>query len=166
MTPRQRIFGKSRQRGFSLIEVLVSMVIASVGLMGMLSLMLKGLQANASSGWRTIAVQSAYDMADRMRADKANVGANKYKNIVTPGSASSCANDGSVDTAHVKPPATSTTCGGTTSSACDWFTTTAKLLPKGASAVCEKDGVYAVHVSWDDGKAGTTDKTFSLRFVP
>ena len=162
MTPRQRNFGKSRQRGFSLIEVLVSMVIASVGLMGMLSLMLKGLQANASSGWRTIAVQSAYDMADRMRAEQKNV--ESYKNIVTPGSASSCS-EGLVSTTHVKPPTTSTTCTGT-SSACDWFTTTAKMLPKGASAVCEKDGVYAVHVSWDDGKAGTTDKTFSLRFVP
>lgn len=167
-----------RQSGFTLIEVLVTIVIVAVGLLGLGSLMLKGLQANASSQLRSVAVSQAYDMADRMRANIPGVLAGNYGPIIPSGSASSCSG-ASLSGTNVMPPSTVPVCAATCSSACSvagvadmdacvWHRSNAKLLPYGAGAVC-KDAAnnwYTIYVSWDDDKSGTTSKTFSLRFEP
>jgi type IV pilus assembly protein PilV len=57
------------QRGASLIEILVALVILSVGLLGLAGLQLRGMQVNQGSQWRSMAAIMAEDLADRMRAD-------------------------------------------------------------------------------------------------
>jgi type IV pilus assembly protein PilV len=57
------------QAGFSLLEVLISVLILAVGLISLASLQVAGTQNNKSAALRTIATQQAYDMADRMRAN-------------------------------------------------------------------------------------------------
>jgi type IV pilus assembly protein PilV len=59
----------TRGRGFSLIEVLVSIVVLSVGLLGAASLQIGGLRVSQSSFYRAQAAQFATDMADRLRAN-------------------------------------------------------------------------------------------------
>ncbi len=55
--------------GFSLIEVLVALVILSVGMLGVLTLQVKGLQFSQSARVSTNAILAASDMADRIRAN-------------------------------------------------------------------------------------------------
>ncbi len=57
------------QRGISLIEVLVAIVIISLGLLGMAGLQAAGLRTGHSSLYRAQAAQLANDMAERMRAN-------------------------------------------------------------------------------------------------
>jgi type IV pilus assembly protein PilV len=59
-----------RQRGMTLVEILVAIVVLSLGLLGLAGLQLKGLQVNQGSIYRWQAAMLAQDMADRMRADR------------------------------------------------------------------------------------------------
>ena len=55
--------------GFSLIEVLIALVIMSVGMLGIAGLYVGGLQAGRTSMFRHHAVTLAGDVADRIRAN-------------------------------------------------------------------------------------------------
>lgn len=57
------------QAGFSLIEVLVTLVILSFGLLGVAGLLVSGVSNAASSEAMSKASQLAADMADRIRAN-------------------------------------------------------------------------------------------------
>jgi len=59
----------AQSRGVSLIEVLVSLVILSLGVLAVVGLQLVSKRNNADAGQRTVAAQLAYDMAERMRAN-------------------------------------------------------------------------------------------------
>lgn len=61
-----------RERGLSLIEVLVAIVVLSVGLLAMAGLQLTGLRASQGAGLRAQAATLASDMAERMRANLAD----------------------------------------------------------------------------------------------
>jgi len=67
----QRIFNvtKRAQRGFSLIEVLIALIIMSVGMLGIASLYVQSMQAGRTSLFRHNAVTLAGDVADRIRAN-------------------------------------------------------------------------------------------------
>lgn len=69
-------------RGFSLLEVLVALVVLSIGLMGIASMQVVGLQFNQQAMTTTRAVELAADMADRIRAN-----ANATANPAVPGQA-------------------------------------------------------------------------------
>jgi type IV pilus assembly protein PilV len=58
-----------KQRGFSLIEVLVAMIVMSVGMLGIAGLYVQSLQAGRTSMFRHQAVALAGDVADRIRAN-------------------------------------------------------------------------------------------------
>jgi type IV pilus assembly protein PilV len=64
--------------GFSLIEVLVALLVLSVGLLGLALLQATGLKFNNDSYMRTQATILAYDLIDRMRANKVAADAGKY----------------------------------------------------------------------------------------
>ncbi len=57
------------QRGFSLIEVLIALIIMSVGMLGIAGLYVQSLQAGRTSMFRHQAVALAGDVADRIRAN-------------------------------------------------------------------------------------------------
>ena len=58
-----------RERGFSLVEVLVAVVIVSIGLLGVGELALTGLREGAAALTRTQAVYLLNDMIERIRAN-------------------------------------------------------------------------------------------------
>jgi type IV pilus assembly protein PilV len=60
-------------RGFTLIEVLVSLVILGLGLMGIAKLMLFSSHANDSAYLRSQATNLAYQILDDMRANNAGL---------------------------------------------------------------------------------------------
>ena len=57
-----------RQKGLSLIEVMITLAVFSFGLLALAALMASGLKYNASALHRSYATGQAYDMADRIRA--------------------------------------------------------------------------------------------------
>ncbi|WPC04406.1 type IV pilus modification protein PilV [Pseudomonas benzenivorans] len=59
-----------RSRGFTLIEVMVAVVVLAVGLLGMASLMVRSQQSNEGAYSRSQASILAYDIIERMRANK------------------------------------------------------------------------------------------------
>lgn len=58
-----------RQAGFSLVEVLITLVIMSVGMLGIAGLYVQSMQAGRTSMFRHHAVTLAGDVADRIRAN-------------------------------------------------------------------------------------------------
>lgn len=58
-----------RNRGMTLVEALVALVVLSVGMLGIAGLMLTGISSNRSALYRTQAVNLASDMAERIRAN-------------------------------------------------------------------------------------------------
>jgi type IV pilus assembly protein PilV len=73
----------SQQQGFTLIEILVALVIMSIGLLGMASLQLNGMRSNQGAYLRTQASMLAYDIADRMRANSERAIAGDYDDFDT-----------------------------------------------------------------------------------
>lgn len=65
-------------RGFSLVEVLVALLILSIGLLGLAALQTTSLKYNNESYYRTQATYLAYDIIDRMRANTVGVSNGNY----------------------------------------------------------------------------------------
>lgn len=59
----------SRQNGVSLIEVLVSILVLALGVIGAGGMQLAALRTSRQSGLQTAAIQLASELADRMRAN-------------------------------------------------------------------------------------------------
>lgn len=66
---RQMTTGLPRIGGFSLIEVLIALIIMSVGMLGIAGLYVHSMQAGRTSLFRHNAVTLAGDVADRIRAN-------------------------------------------------------------------------------------------------
>lgn len=58
------------QRGVGMIEVLVTVIIMAVGLMGLASLQMHNLKSVNGTEQRTLATLMAYDLAERIRSNK------------------------------------------------------------------------------------------------
>lgn len=64
---------ETRQKGFSLLEVILTMAILAIGLLGLAGLQARALNAEADSFSRAQAMMFANDMADRMYSNLAEV---------------------------------------------------------------------------------------------
>jgi type IV pilus assembly protein PilV len=117
-----------------MLEVLVTLAILSVGLLGVAALQSIGIKFNHQSYLRTQAVFQAYDILDRMRANWKCVGASPacaYDNVAmgaVPGGAPNCLSpDGS---------AACTSTEMATSDIAQWNTVNSQLLTAGRGAIC------------------------------
>lgn len=79
---------KSRQRGISLIEVLMAVLIFSVGLIGLAGLMVMATRSNHAAYLRTQVTFLASNMAERMRANPTGLWNEAYNDANYPSSAS------------------------------------------------------------------------------
>lgn len=79
---RRRI-NNHKQSGFSMLEVLVSILVLSFGLLGMAALVTTGMRSNNTAHYRSIATQQTLDIADRMRANLAGARAGNYDALTT-----------------------------------------------------------------------------------
>ena len=123
-----RILRPRHAAGFSLLEVLVALFVLSIGLLGLAALQTTGIKFNQQSYQRTQATLQAYEIIDRMRANRAGGTVNALYDEVTLGS---------------KPG--STNCASTTDCDVDqmaeydirtWNTANETLLTEGSGAVC------------------------------
>jgi type IV pilus assembly protein PilV len=69
---------KSRSRGFTLLEVLVALIVLSIGLLGLSGLQATSLSGNHQALIRSQATLMVSDIIDRMRANRASALAGDY----------------------------------------------------------------------------------------
>jgi type IV pilus assembly protein PilV len=84
------VLPRPRRRGIALMEALIAVLLLSLSALAFAALQMKGVSANSSSMWRSKATLLAYDMADRMRANREAVVANQYNSLTTPQSITDC----------------------------------------------------------------------------
>ncbi len=120
------IFPGRNQRGTSMIEALIAVLVLSLSALGYASLQVQGLSRNSSALWRSKATQMAYEMADRMRANQGGVTAGSYNNLTSAIAAPGCG-------------AIATPCTPATMAQLDfvqWRADVASALPAGIGVVC------------------------------
>lgn len=126
---------KKSERGATLIEVLIAILILSIGLLGLAGLQVTSVQSNYSAYYRSQATLLAYDLADRMRANRTAALGTTYV-VDYPTSSSSNSVTG---TQAAKDKA-------------EWLNALALQLPGGTGKV-EKSGTQVIiHVRWDDNR--------------
>src|SRR3569833_4040642 len=137
----------TRQRGFTMLEVLISVVVLSIGLLGIAGLQAPGQRNNHSAYLRSQATALAYDMIDRMRANQAGVTSGAYTAINT--TTNTYANPGSL------------TSGCSTAQMAqydmyEWQTQLTARLPSGNGSVAGNGAgtSFTVTVRWGDGRGG------------
>lgn len=137
-----------RQHGISLVEVLVSLLVFSLGLLGLAALLSNSLKSTYSAYLRTQASQFAYDILDRMRANREAARAEAYDLTLT-----------------APAPVCSTTASLADCDRAEWRADLANL-PNGTGAIDYNPATEQVTVTirWNDERAGgSTTTTFILQ---
>ncbi|MBW8306116.1 MAG: type IV pilus modification protein PilV [Thiobacillus sp.] len=129
-------------RGFTLLEVLVAIVVLSIGLLGLAGLMASSLKNSHSAYQRTQATWLAYDALDRMRANRQVALAGGYNLALgaAPGGSALAKDD--LD---------------------EWDTALANTLPAGDGSIAvAAGGVVKIIVQWNDtrGTGGVAAEQF------
>ena len=73
------------QLGFSMIEVLVSLIVIGVGMLGMSGLQIASMKGTSNAHSRNVASMLAFELGERMRANQAGVDGGFYANNDTCG---------------------------------------------------------------------------------
>lgn len=152
-----------KQKGFTLVEVLVTLVVFAVGMLGVAGMQITALTGMDGAQYRSVAALKAGEMAERVRANPAG----KYNG--TTGTDRSCRSTHYDDTHAVV-----TACSANQlaeDDLADWNKELAARLPVGSGTVCidstPNDGtatatacdgvgtVYAVKVWWTEKPRST-----------
>jgi type IV pilus assembly protein PilV len=133
-----------RMQGFTLLEVLVAMVVLSIGLLGLAGLMASSLKNSHSAYQRTQATWLAYDALDRMRANRQVALAQGYNLALgaAPGGSGLAATDLS-----------------------EWDTALTSSLPEGDGSISVRtDRTVTIIVQWNDtrGTSGGAAQQFRV----
>ena len=126
-----------KQTGFNLIEVMVAVVIFSIGLLGLAGLQQVGLSQNATAMQRTLATNHIYDMFDRMRNNRTT----NYSTIVAGGA----------------PNCVTAACNPSQFASYDkfeWNLAIANSLPNGVGFITGSPASYTVYIGWDEKRSG------------
>ena len=130
----------SRQTGFTLIEILVTVIVLSIGLLGLAGLQAASLRFNSTAYQRSQATTLAYDIVDRMRANTIVARSGAYNGAVTP--------------------------AGTTLVAIDlgqWRTELSNSLPASTGTISQPNGnVFTINIQWDDSRGQEPPQQFIM----
>ncbi len=83
MRPVSKTSMHKSQSGVGLIEILIAVLVLSIGFLGIAALQAKSLSTNNSAMARSMATVASYSILDAMRADRANALAGSYNQTVT-----------------------------------------------------------------------------------
>jgi type IV pilus assembly protein PilV len=124
-------------RGFTMVEVLVSIVIVAIGLLGMAGLTAASLKSNNTSYYRSQATVLANDILDRMRANVVQARGQQYD--IAAG------------------PAYTAAAGTLQRFDCEeWFAAVQAALPGGTGTVDVNAGTATIVITWDGGESSFT----------
>lgn len=150
-------FGSADQSdGFTLIEVLVSMVILAVGLLGVAALQFKGLKYSTDAAIRSNITMLAYDIADRIRLNRGNANGYLVPNYTVP---------------DTRPAGCTHTQGANSANDLNcwyqlfWINTNASHVPPGTTvSITNAGGNYTVGFVWTDRES--IAHTINYVFIP
>jgi len=141
----------NRTQGFSLIEVLVSLLIMTLGIVGVMSLQTQSLKSNQRAYFRTQADILSRDITARMYANREEARKGTYAAQSKPNNAPDCR---------------AASCTPAQMAAWDlseWFQRIEQQLPEGSAELVNLPGDttrYLITLRWDDHRsAKTLDKT-------
>jgi len=136
---RDNAIALKQQSGLGLIEVLVTVLVLGIGILGVASTQVVSLQMNSQSQNRSQAVLLAEDLLDRIRANSDNPGAYALADDDAQG-----ADNGSCDTSFV--PANATVAENDIAA---WENNLACLLPAAERTVAVNGNTVTVTIDWD-----------------
>jgi type IV pilus assembly protein PilV len=142
------LHARSRERGFSLLEILVALLVLSIGLLGLASLQATTSRFNYAAYLRSQATSLTYDMADRMRANRDEALAGSYDAAAFPNPAPVC---GAVAGATVAERDLS-----------GWQSALACALPGGMGRIVRNASTVTIGVSWDDSRGEAVPEIFEM----
>lgn len=129
-----------RQKGITFIEVLVAVVILSLGFLATSRMQILGMRYNQGAFFQSQASILAADIADRMRANLDAVDDGKYDNVSTeslpadPGCIQTGCSSGQLADSDIR----------------QWAEAIASALPDGAGSIRIDSGVFEIEVSWSE----------------
>jgi type IV pilus assembly protein PilV len=151
---------RGKDSGFTLIEVLVSLLILAIGLLGVAALQFRGLQYNHDAYMRSQINVLAYDIADRIRlnADNAASYIDNYTTQLPPDPTDLTATNNGCDDTAAASAANDLAC---------WYDSLDRSLPPGSTAAIADAGVtdtLTVTLQWSDreGNPHTVAYTFRI----
>jgi len=132
--------------GFSMLEMLIALLILSIGLLGVATLQTRGQQFNQVGYLRTQATFLAYDIMERIRINPRRNNPNSYELSLRSGGVSynsSCDGDEDKDCTPVQLQ---------TSDLNNWLKLVSDTLPEGEAGIGTSIGltgnVYTITISW------------------
>lgn len=184
-----RSYSGTRIRGVGIIEVLIALVVVSLGVLGMASLQLTGMKHSSSGYNRSMAVLFAENLATRMRSNPDSVEASHYAGYDSNQDANCAAPPANFCQASYLNPAVE--CTAEEMAAFDLYSIACGSIGSGGDAEdgiqdilnsgrlevvcdddpCEDNSNYTVTITWNEGRTTTKDeaqdlKTVQLRFNP
>ena len=143
------------ERGFTLLEVLIALLVLSIGLLGLAALQTVGLRSNQMATMRTIATQTAYDITDRMRANPEGLTTGNQYYVIGTGD---------------DEPAIGTDCDATPCTSQELanydlnkWRENVKVLPGGLSSIVQTTAggvtTHTITVHWNEDRDPTVDGT-------
>jgi len=147
---RKRVPGGSRARcrGLTLVEILIALVVLSIGLLGLAGLQTLSLRFNTSAFHRTQATALAYDFADRMRANRQAALNNEYA-LAFEDPVPACGVPNLAGTVAQQDIAT-------------WRNALTCRLPEGTGSVTRNGSEFTFSVRWDDSQGQDAPMTFQF----
>lgn len=138
------------QHGFTMIEVLVTVIVLAIGLLGLAGLQINSLRFTYSAYQTSQATILGTDIIDRMRANRAaaDTGAYDIALGVNP-SAASCVGAG-----VTCPPA-----GMAAADLFEWKQALATVLPDGDGSVTRNGPLFIITIQWDDTRGEQDPKS-------
>ena len=135
--------GKSR--GDTMIEVLVTVIILAVGVLGVAAMQVTTLQNLNSSYSTSVAEIVAEDFSERMRANPVAALANDYVHSTLPTTTTDCVNNACTLTQLA------------TYDKESWWATLTGVLPAATGQVARIAGTntFVITVRWDDDRSGS-----------
>ena len=134
-----RFPAKHSEAGLTLIEVLVALVVLSIGMLGLAALQASGIKFNHDSYLRSQATNLAYDVIERMRIDEDKATANNFSDTYTAADPADNCDFSDTSTAAAK--------------LC-WRTEIRDTLPNGSLVVSDAYGTnsnqFTITISWQD----------------
>jgi type IV pilus assembly protein PilV len=173
-----------KNKGFTLLEVMIAVFVLAIGLLGIAALQMTGVKNNHTANIRTQATQLSYNLADRIRANIEGTVAGNYLAIPTstlPNVAYDCLADFTGITA---PP---NKCSANQMALADldqWFALATASIPLVTGAgntqitctdsdvadadPCTRGSIMTILITWNeqDGANGLINKSFSMDFQP
>ena len=135
-------------RGLTLVEILIALLVLSIGLLGLAALQTTSLRFNTSSYYRTQATALAYDFADRMRANRQAALADQYLVAFQDPPPACGANNvaGNVPQQDIA----------------SWRNALACRIPQSTGSIIRAGNEFTVIVRWDDSQGRQAPMQFAV----